>query len=525
MNPFVQRHLPLVTGILNGLDRIRFRGTLRILARPGGFAHFLHAIGVKIRDLGDYVRGVTDMVTQATQELAQRAGRPLVYMDSPSESKEERALKIARDDHVQSGLIAVIKCVEPCWSYTLRRFGTPELQGGTRKCLHYYHYFFDPDWGLMHVRLQSWLPLSIHVCLNAREGLARRMAGRGLAYTQVDNCFTSLQDPDRAQALMDRMLRTHWVKLLDGLARRVNPAHRRIFALYPQHYHWSVEQSEWATDVMFRDAETLARLYPDLLRHAMLCLGSTDVLRFLDRPVTAAGYPYAQFKGRVTTDLHQWTEGVRVKHWVGHNSVKMYNKAGSILRIETTLNQPAAFKTYRSPEGQPHAPKRWLPLRKGVADVYPRGEICQAVNERYLTALATASHPQPLGELLGPLCRSVRWAPSHSKAKPRRVRAINPLADEDLALLRAINRGEFTLCGFRNRDLRDLLYSDPRPDKALHRRRAAQVTRKIRLLRAHGLVQKVPSTHRYQVTEKGRRAIAALLTAHAADTAKLAAAA
>jgi hypothetical protein len=523
VNPFVQRHRPLVTGLLSGFDRLRLRGTLRTLAHTGGFAHYLHAIGVKIRDLHRYVRGVTQTLKHATEDLARRAGRPLVYLDSPAQPKEDIALQIAQEDGIQSGLIAVLSCVESCRSYTLRGVGTPELRGSTRKCLHYYHYYLDPDWGLMHVRLQSWLPLSIQVVLNGRDWLARQMYQRGLGYTRADNCFTALEDPRRAQALMDRLLRRDWPRLLNGLARRVNPAHPRIFAAYPQHYYWSVDQSEWATDVMFEDPQDLARLYPDLLRHAMLCLGSTDVLRFLDRPVTAAGWPYAQYQGRVTTDLRQWVEGVRIKHWVGKNSIKMYNKAGSVLRIETTLNQPGDFKVFRCPEGQPQAPPRWLPLRKGVADIVRRAQVCQACNERYLGVAATAHHPRPLGQLLTPLCRPVTWAPSRSQAKPRRSRALNPLAAEDLDLLRAVHRGEFILCGFRNRDLCGLLYPASNPDKALRRRRAARVTRQIRLLRAHGLVRKIPSTHRYQVTDKGRLAIAALLTAEAADIAKLAA--
>ena len=84
----------------------------------------------------------------------------------------------------------------------------------------------------------------------------------------------------------------------------------------------------------------------------------------------------------------------------------------------------------------------------------------------------------------------------------------------------AAGRGEYLLNGFRNRGLRQRLFA-PSDDPATRRRQSAAVTCKLRLLRAHGLIRKVPRTHRYLLTEKGRQGITALLAAQAADTAKL----
>jgi hypothetical protein len=101
------------------------------------------------------------------------------------------------------------------------------------------------------------------------------------------------------------------------------------------------------------------------------------------------------------------------------------------------------------------------------------------------------------------------------------VRALNPLADKDAALLAAVNRGEFTVNGFRNRDLRPLLFGDKPVSAAQKRRHAASVTRQLRLLRAHGLIRKVSRTHRYVLTDEGRTAITAILAARQADPSKL----
>lgn len=80
----------------------------------------------------------------------------------------------------------------------------------TRKCLHVYHYYQHPDFGLMHVRVQTWFPFTVDLCLNGREWLARQMDRAALHYVQRDNCFTWVEQPDRVQALLERQLQTDW---------------------------------------------------------------------------------------------------------------------------------------------------------------------------------------------------------------------------------------------------------------------------------------------------------------------------
>jgi hypothetical protein len=344
------------------------------------------------------------------------------------------------------------------------------------------------------------------------------MDAAGIGYRQRDNCFVDIADVAGAQSLMDRQLRTDWPKLLDGLMGRVNPAERKILRNAPVPYYWSLEQSEWASDVMFKSASALATLYPRLIRHGMQHLSSLDVMRFLGRRVPAHNGRYGTFKGEVVSDLKERPEGMRIKHRVNRNSIKMYDKQGSVLRIETTVNDPGDIKVYRPKEGDSAGPKSWRNLRKGVADLHRRAQVSQAANERYLETLAAVDDTRALGELAAGLCRPVTW-------NGQRVRALNPLSNKDARLLEVINRGEFTVNGFRNRDLQAWLYPSKASDATEARRRSGAVTRKLRLLRAHGLIRKVPRTHRYVLTAAGRQSVTALLAARAADTAKLVAAA
>ena len=521
MNGFLQRHAGSVTGMLSGFDRVRFRGTLRLVANAAGMNAFLRYVGVLLKDFKQYVLEVTDQVRRATEELAAAAKRPVLYLPSPSTCKEDVARQMAQRDGITEGLICVLSAVEVLWSYDIHRDRQAKmlkLVPASRKCLHYYHYFIHPRLGFMHARLATWFPFTLHLCINGREWLGRQLQEAGIDHARQDNCFTQIADLPRAQELFDTQLETDWPAMLDAIARQVNPVHQKIFARRPLDYYWSAEESEWASDVMFKSRPALSAIYPSLVRHGMLSLGSRDVMRFLGKQVPLGGGINRRFSGEVVSDVRERSEGVRVKHRIRNNSVKMYDK-GSVLRVETTINDPHDLRVYRPKEGDAEdAPKQWRYMRKGVADLHRRAQVCQKANERYLESLASAAHTVTLGELSRKVCRPARW-------NKRRVRALNPFSADDASLLEAVNRGEFTLNGFRNRDLRTILYPSAGKDKTEQRKSAAAVTRKLLLLRAHGLIHKVPKSHRYRLSAQGRTIITALLAARRANPATLAKAA
>lgn len=517
MNCFVQRHAACVTGILSGWDRLRFRGTLRMLANVTGLEHFLSYTGRLFKDFGKYVFEQSRQVRAASLAVAQAAGRPVEHLMGPSLNKEDRARAIAQRDGIKEGLIAVLTAVEPCWSYNVRsdrKSGLLELFHDYRKCQHLYHYQIHPVFGFMHVRLQSWLPFNLHVCINGREWLARQMDAAGIKYARADNCFTWVSDPAGAQALLDQQVRFDWAKALGELAPSVNPMLKQIVGNYRIDYYWSLDESEWSSDVMFHRRQDLERLYPGLIRHGMESFGSKEVMRFLGKKVPASGDGvHGNFQGEVLSDIASKPdryEGIRIKHRVNRNSLKMYNKAGSVLRVETTLNNMRDMKAPRRINGK----VLYLRMRKGVADMPRRAQVSEASNRRYLEALAAVSTPCPLKTVTEKLSRPVQW-------KGKRVRGLNLLSPEDAALLEAAGRGEYLISGFRNRDLAGLLLGPGSDDPVEKRRRGGQITRKLRMLRAHGLIHKVPHTHRYLVSEKGRQVIAALHAAREADIEKL----
>ena len=513
MQSFLQRFGGMVLGILSGFDRLVFRGRLRRLYTPEGMNHYCNANHVLRNEFKEHARSVTAQVMQASLvEEAKRCGR-YRYLNSSRTDKDQLARSIADQQPVNEGLVCVLQAIETCWSFDVNGVkGTLKVQGERGRCSFLYHYYLHPQFGWMFVRLQTWFPFEIQVYVNGREWLARQLDRAGLSYRRSDNKFLWVEDWSRAQELSHQQLQTSWPAVLDELQRAVHPLHPGHLGQFPVSYNWTVFQSEWATDVAFRSRQDLERYYERWVRHAFLNFDSAKVLRFLGRSgrLLGNGPP-------VHSNVERQFEGTRVKHWVDHNSIKLYDHL-NVLRPETTINNPYGFRVYRTAENDPDGPLSWMLLRHGVADLHRRAQVSQAANERYLEALAGVAETKTVKELAEPVCRR---ASAPGKKSPRKVRALNPLATDDMALLRAISDPKWMVNGLRNRDLVALLYPTASDDPTEKRRRSSRVTRLLRLLRGHSLLQKVPHTHRYQVSAQARTTILALLAAADANPDKL----
>ena len=514
MNEFIQRHADGVIGTLSGFDRLRFGGTLMSMSYVEGMDKFLGSQGVLLKDYGRFAEGLSARLKNHAQELARRAGRPFEYLSSSSTRKEQVARRIMERDGISDGLICVLSCVEPCRTISVRSDRASKrlkLAAQERKCLHLYFYYVDREFGLMHVRLATWLPMPIQVCVNGREYLARRMERAGMGFEKRENCFTRIDDVRRAQKMLDELLTRRWARMLDALARGVNPLPGKCGGMDLRGYYWTIRESEYATDVMFKDAASLKAVYPDLIDHAMKRMGSQEVLRFLGRRTNC------RFSGEVTSDIQVRLEGMRIKHRVEENSIKMYDKQGSVLRIETTINNPRRFKVWRKCRRQGRREMAWIPMRKGLADIKRRVQVCQGTNERYLQALSVVGRKAPVQRLLDPVSRRV-------VRDQRPYRALRPVSPDDATVFAVIMSGSFLLRGFTNRDLRQKLATGSDQSDPIERRReSGRITRLMRLLRAHRLIRKVARTRYYRTTDAGRSIMTAALQVRTADVHRLAA--
>lgn len=506
MKAFLERHQSRVLGSLSGFDRMLFRGTLRSISYEEGARRFLGAQGILLKDFTAFAQACTQDLVAHAERVAAEACRPYLYRKSSRERKEDVAREIAERDGVREGLICVLYVVEPCMTFEVYRSRAKkelELVSRERKCRFYYFYYLDREFGLMHVRVQSWFPFEVQVCLNGRSYLACQLDREGIGYERRRNCFTFIEDLPRAQALLSQLDRRAWAKTLAVFAGRVNPLlETRLRGVFP--HYWSLRQSEVATDVLFRDPAALDAVYPRLWQHGMCHFSPKDILGFLGkrRPAAAAG--------EVTSHVIRRPEGLRLKHESEQNSIKLYNKEGSVLRVETTINNPRWFRVLGRSTRKANAPLAWRPMRLGVSDTARRAEVSLGANARYLDALAVVGEETPSHRILDSVSQPV-------KKDGRRYRPLRPVSPEEAAVFEAVLRGEHHLHGFSNRQIRAQLFPQDGAEPARDRKRSAFLSRRLRLLRAHRLIRKVPGRSLYRLTPKGHRVMTTALLFRRSD--------
>jgi hypothetical protein len=367
--------------------------------------------------------------------------------------------------------------------------------------VHFYFYYIDPEFGFMHVKIQTWLPFPVQVYVNGREWLARQLDAAGVGYLRYTNTLLRIDDLQVASDLCERFAHRAWPRVLDAFARRVNPHLGLICQAGFGGYYWVLDQAEIATDVMFHTRAALREIMPDLVHHASLNMSSVDVVRFLGRQL------HPSLKAEVVTDTKGRPEGWRVKHRLARNWIKVYDKV-SVLRVETTINNPREFRVLRVfTDDKGRRERRWTEMNKGVANMWRYFQVGMAANRRYLDALAAAPLKGKGVAALDALCRSRNL---HGRHHAR----FDPLRPADRKLFQAVLAGGHNIVGFRNSDLTARLYFRPAIDPAEAHRRCARTSRLIAKLRGHGLIAKVPRQRLYRVTPHGQRVLTAALALH-----------
>lgn len=492
-----------VVGILTAFDRLIFRGHLMSFFPRGSMERYMNRAGVLTKHFKTFVKQNSDEVLDHAKAMALHQGRPYEYLAeactrSSGDPKQEKAKEIALRDGIDKGLICVFSTLEPCRSFQAvysQKLGHPEIVSRRRKCLHLYFYFLDPQFGLMHLRLQTWFPFQIQLYINGREWLSKVLDQHQIGYLRYENSFIQLQDLDRAQKFADELCHQRMAPLLNSLAKKVNPLLPQIAQAGFGTYYWCLDQAEIATDLMFQDRAALEDILPEFYDHALRAFGAKDVLRFLGKKLSP------NFKGEVTTRHAERPEGRCVKHRAGRNTIKMYDKL-SVLRIETTINNPRDFKVYKPVD---HGSSwRWCPMGKGVANMYRYAEIGQGANRRYLDALMSILPKGEAIDALDGLCRS-------HVHRGKRVSKFHPVTRQDCHLFEAILQGDHILRPFRNGDIDTLLHPVPPTSQQDSRRRSSQVWRILTKLRGHGLIARVPHSRAYRVTRAGYRSMYAAI--------------
>jgi hypothetical protein len=483
---FVERHDERIAGVLSCYDRIIITGTLPGICYAKGMTAFLGANGIRIFDYPQLAAELRDVVRENAARIAEAAGVSIEHIAKSHIRKESVVAKVIahRGDH--PGLVHVISAMEGCDAYKAwhdKQTHKTFLRPDSGKCLHYYFYFIDAELGLIYVRVPTWAPFRLQIYCNGHSWLANKLTAEGIGFTAEDNAFIRIDDWDRAQELADSFSPKMLHRILDGYAALCCP----VLDTFKQSYHWSLMQVEHATDLVFRSKTTLAPLYEQLTRHSVLTVKTETVAAFLGRKISPnlAQEIGSQFSTRI--------EGKCIKHRFGKSSIKMYDKLGIILRIETTTNDVSSFKHYRKVEHRKApATMGFAPLKKNIYSLDALASILFACNRRYLAYLSALDDCSGGVRLLDRVTRT-------RKINGKTIKGIDFFSPVDGTLLRALQNPGFNIAGVRRADLAPLLDNIS----------PSTLSRHIRRFRHLGLIKRAARTYRYYLTRAGRAVIAA----------------
>jgi hypothetical protein len=480
-----ERYDDRIAGVLSCYDRVVITGTVPVICYAEGMTRFLHANGIRIFDYPQFAQTLRDRVRDRAAALALEAGLTIEHIAKSHIRKEEVVARVLAQRGEHPGLVHIISAMEACDSYRPwhdKASGKTFVRPDSGKCLHYYFYFIDAALGLIYLRVPTWAPFRLQFYCNGHSWLARQLTAAGIGYSMADNAFVRVDDWPRAQQLADALSPDQLHRILDHYAALCCP----VCEVFGQSYHWSLMQVEYATDLVFRSTTTLGPLYDQLVRQSVLSVKAEQVASFLGRQITP------QLAQEIGSQFSTRIEGTCIKHRFGKSSVKMYDKCGIVLRIETTTNDVSFFKHHRKVEHRDGPPTRELaPVKKSIYSLIDLREILLGCNRRYL------AHLSALDDFSAGV-RALERLTKPRKIDSRTVKGINFFEPGDSALLHALQNPRVNIAGVRRADLLSSLemFSPNR------------LSRQLRRLLDVGVIKRVTGTYRYYLTKAGRAATA-----------------
>ena len=484
-----ERYQGQIAGVLSCYDRIIIQGTLPkwcYAKGAKGMTDYCYEHQIRIFDYPKWAEPLRDAIRQNMERIAAANGTEIVFIRSKKKFRQEKHVRPVLDQRGEEpGVVCILSAMEPCGSYQPwhdQKTHKTYLKPDDGKCLHYYVYFIDPDLGLCYVRVPTWCPFRLQFYCNGHSYLARQLSQRKIEYRLLDNAFGWVADFEQAQMLADHFSVEMVHRKLDELADRYCPVIRQ-FGLS---YHWSLDQVEFATDIVFARQADWQAIYDRLTRAAILTVKPDHIATFLGRKLNG------NYQDEMGNRFHTRIEGTRIKHTMGPVTIKMYNKFRLILRIETTVDNVSFFKHYREVEHKNGTRSMaWAEMKKTIYSLAPLRELLLAANRRYLEFISTLEDDRTGTDKLNKVSQPVQ-------ENDRRYRGFNFFDPDDEELFHSLGRGEFNISGFQNKDLR----------RRLSDRTSGQISRLMKRLRLHGLIKKVGHTYKYYLTALGKQVIA-----------------
>lgn len=485
MKLLTEQYSKLISGVLSCYDRIVIHGTLQGFSHSEGMTKFLNYNHIRIFDYAKFAEKLRDKLRKNAEHIAKENGIEIEFIKRNKDFRKENRIKdILKKRGNHSGLVHIFSAMEPCPMYKPWYNKTTHktyLKYAPGKCIHYYFYFIDDELGLCYIRVPTWCPFRLQIYFNGHNLLANALDKRFIKYTLMDNAFVSIDDFPEAQILSDRLTVNTIHRKLDLFAELYCP----IIKEFNLHYRWSIMQVEYATDIIFKRQKDLKPIYENLTHTAIHTVKPNNIATFLSRKLNG------NYQDEIGNNFNTRIQGTRVKHTMGSVSIKIYDKFGLILRIETTVNDVSFFKHYRKVEHRDGTSSmKMATMKKGIYSLSPLSELLVAANFRYLRFISAIDDRSSSIKTLNKISKKV-------VINNRSYKGFNLFDENDQVLFEAILSGEFNISGFQNKHLK----------QKLSNKKSSQISIILKRLRSHGLIKKIGRTYKYYVTKLGLKLI------------------
>lgn len=482
-----EKYQEQINGTISCYDRVIINGTAGTFGYAGGMTSFFYSQNIKIFDFAKTFMPVTEEIKANAEKLANENGIKIEYIRKTGAfRKDDKIAEIIRRRGTHEGMVHIFSALELCSTYSPwhdKTTGKTYFKNDQTKCLHYYFYFIDKELGLCFLKVPTVAPYKVMFYFNGHNLLETKLKKAAIAYQKTDNAFVQISDFDQAQKLSDSIRVEDLHTALDHIVSRYCPLPKE----WKLRFNFTIHQVEYATDIVFKDQESLRPLYENIIETAMHTVTPDDIASFLGKRFSVL------FEGEAGSKYNKRILGTRIKHQMGEISVKIYDKFGSVLRIEVTSNDVSKLKTFRDVQKRDGSTvKKMAPVKKSIYSLFVLTGIFKGATRRYLEFVSSFDDPtdglKKLDKVVEPVTEN-----------NRNYKGFNFFSKEDEAILIAIADGRFNIKGLTNKELRKLI-----PEKT-----PGQLSRILKRLRMHGIIKKVGKTYKYYLTALGRQIIVA----------------
>ena len=377
-----------IEGILQCYDRININATAGTFGYSDGMTHFFYSNGFKIFDFHNVFTPVTKNIIKNAEQIASNNNLKIEYVrKTKAFRKDDTIAEIVKNRGTHEGIVHIFSQQETYDTYSPWYDKTTQkayFKKDTGKGLVYYFYFIDRLFGLCFMKVPTKAPFKVIFYYNGHNWLQQKLINKGIPFKKMENAFLSIDNFEEAQKICNSIRVPDIHQALNILVKRFCPLPEE----WNLSFNFTISQVEYALDIAFKDKNTLKNIYENVVKTAMHTITPENIANFLGKRFSNI------FEGESGTRYNKRILGTRIKHQMGEISVKIYDKFGSVLRIEVTCLDVSKINIFRDVHKRDGTiEKKVAPAQKSIHSLYSLISPFKNIVMRYLEFISSFDDP------------------------------------------------------------------------------------------------------------------------------------